>query len=62
MADEKKKEVKKTIRVKKSGFYTIENEKVIRNHKCCQKCGLGVFLADHKDRYSCGKCGYTEWK
>ena len=21
-----------------------------------------MFLADHKDRLSCGKCGYTEFK
>ncbi|MGV8090195.1 MAG: 30S ribosomal protein S27ae, partial [Methanothrix sp.] len=25
-------------------------------------CGNGVFLADHGDRQSCGKCGYTEFK
>ncbi|MCD6403782.1 MAG: 30S ribosomal protein S27ae, partial [Nanoarchaeota archaeon] len=25
-------------------------------------CGPGVFLAEHKDRFSCGKCGYTEFK
>ena len=28
----------------------------------CPKCGPGVFLADHKDRLSCAKCGYTEPK
>ena len=27
----------------------------------CPKCGPGVFLAQHKDRLSCGKCGYTEF-
>ncbi len=21
-----------------------------------------VFIAEHKDRFSCGKCGYTEFK
>lgn len=31
-------------------------------HKFCPKCGPGVRLADHGDRYSCGKCGYTEMK
>ena len=30
-------------------------------HKHCPKCGQGVFLAQHKDRQSCGKCGYTEF-
>ena len=30
--------------------------------KFCPKCGTGVKLAEHKDRYSCGKCGYYEKK
>lgn len=28
----------------------------------CPKCGPGMFLAAHKDRFSCGKCGYMEKK
>ncbi len=28
----------------------------------CPKCGKGVFLAEHKNRSTCGKCGYTEFK
>ncbi len=28
----------------------------------CPKCGNGVFMADHKDRYTCGRCGYSEFK
>ena len=28
--------------------------------KVCPKCGSR--MADHKDRYACGKCKYTEWK
>ena len=28
--------------------------------KFCPKCGSR--MADHKDRYACGKCGFTEWK
>ena len=31
-------------------------------HKSCPKCGAGVRLAEHKDRRSCGKCGYFERK
>ena len=26
----------------------------------CPKCGPGYFMAKHKDRISCGKCGYAE--
>jgi len=33
-----------------------------RIKKICPKCGPGVFMAEHKDRYTCGKCGYTEFK
>ena len=28
----------------------------------CPKCGEGVKLAEHIDRFSCGKCGYFEKK
>jgi len=30
-------------------------------NKVCPKCGEGTFLAAHKDRVHCGKCGYTEF-
>lgn len=30
--------------------------------KACPKCGAGVHLAEHKDRRSCGRCGYFEKK
>lgn len=30
-------------------------------NKSCPKCGKGVFMAQHKDRITCGKCGYTEF-
>lgn len=28
-------------------------------HEFCPRCGPGVFMAKHKDRMSCGKCGYA---
>jgi small subunit ribosomal protein S27Ae len=28
--------------------------------RLCPKCGSR--MAEHEDRYTCGKCGYTEWK
>lgn len=31
-------------------------------NKSCPKCGDGIFLAEHKDRRSCGKCNYMEKK
>lgn len=32
-----------------------------RKTKFCPKCGEGTFMAKHKNRYSCGKCHYTEF-
>lgn len=46
---------------KKSENYKIEGNKLIRTTKFCPRCGEGVFMAKHHDRYSCGKCGYTEF-
>lgn len=42
-------------------LYKAEGDKVTRNNKSCPKCGIGVFLAKHKDRSTCGKCGYVEF-
>ncbi len=58
MADDKKKPApaakKKEPAKKKAGPY--------KSGKNCPKCGAGVRLAEHKDRRSCGKCGYYEKK
>jgi len=43
-------------------FYEIKDGKIIKKRKECPKCGHGVFMAEHKDRRSCGNCGYTEFK
>lgn len=51
----------KKAKIKKSNKY-ISGDKLERKGKFCPKCGPGVFMAEHKDRYSCGKCGYTEKK
>ena len=59
---EKKKPKKKVKKIKKSSFYKIEGGKLARTRKPCPRCGSGVFLAQHKDRSSCGKCGYSETK
>jgi len=41
--------------------YKMQGDKVIRS-KTCPKCGLGYFLAEHKDRFYCGHCHYLEMK
>jgi len=40
--------------------YKVEDDKLVRGEFCPNpRCGPGIFLAVHKDRKSCGKCGYT---
>jgi small subunit ribosomal protein S27Ae len=48
--------------MKKIEIFKVEGDKISRQRRNCPKCGDGVFLADHKNRLSCGKCGYTEFK
>jgi len=57
MAKKKKKE-KKAIQIGK--LYQVSGDKIERKNKFCTKCGPGYFLAKHKDRETCGKCGYSE--
>ena len=47
---------------KRSGYYTLQEGKAVPTRKHCPRCGPGVFLAEHKDRVSCGRCGYTEFR
>lgn len=45
-----------------SKFYDIGDKTLKRTRQICPRCGDGTFLAEHSDRRSCGKCGYTEFK
>ncbi|MBD3194236.1 MAG: 30S ribosomal protein S27ae [Candidatus Lokiarchaeota archaeon] len=45
-----------------SKYYKMEGDKLIRTNRTCPKCGPSVFMADHYDRSSCGRCGYTVFK
>ncbi len=46
----------------KREIYAVEDTKLVRQRRFCPRCGPGVFLGEHKDRFSCGRCGYTEFK
>ncbi len=46
----------------KRELYEVKDDKLVRKRRTCPKCGGGVFMAEHEDRFSCGKCGYTEFK
>ena len=41
--------------IAKKDAYKVEGDKLVRTKP-------GVFMATHKDRVSCGNCGYTEFK
>ena len=60
----KKKDVKKggPKSIAKKDAYKVNGNKAERIKPTCPKCGPGIFMATHKDRVSCGKCGYTEFK
>ena len=51
----------KTETVKKEGIklYKFYEDGKFKG-KFCPKCGAGVYMAEHKDRKVCGKCGYAE--
>ena len=56
-----KKEAARKKEASKRDAYTVEGDKLVMTKPVCPKCGPGVFMAVHKDRVSCGKCGYTEF-
>ena len=63
MADAKKpagKPVKKGKSYSIGKLFEVKGSSVSRKNKSCPKCGQGFFLAKHKDRLVCGKCGYLE--
>lgn len=42
-------------------LYKVSGETLERTNSSCPKCGVGTFMAKHKDRISCGKCNYVEF-
>ncbi len=64
MADKKgasgKTQKKARAHSKRYALYEKKGDKVERKNKFCPKCGPGFFMAKHKDRDTCGKCGYME--
>ena len=52
---------KKKLKGGKWQFYKVEGDKTSTDKKNCPRCERGVFLASHKNRFACGRCGYTEF-
>ncbi|MCX9078259.1 MAG: 30S ribosomal protein S27ae [Candidatus Methanoperedens sp.] len=57
-----KKKKNKGISMAINKFYKISGNKAEKVKPSCPRCGPGIFLGEHKNRNSCGKCGYTEFK
>jgi small subunit ribosomal protein S27Ae len=43
-------------------YYAMDGDTIKRTRQFCPKCGSGVYLAEHADRMTCGRCGYTKYK
>ncbi len=52
-----KKEVKNKKPSRKYAKYKVGEG--LERKPICPRCGAGVFLAEHKNRQTCGSCGYT---
>lgn len=61
-AEKKKAGSKKSSARKVYTLYDISGPELKRKNQSCPKCGPGFFMAIHKNRSSCGKCSYTEFK
>ena len=46
----------------KATLYEAKGGSLSRKNRSCPKCGPGVFMAQHKDRLTCGQCSYTEFR
>lgn len=63
MADPKKPAAKGAAPAKKKALGAQQGNLYISGkakNKNCPKCGPGTFMAEHKDRKTCGKCNYME--
>ena len=61
MGKKKKRKEKKGKKPHKNKPTSKKYAAIASKKKHCIKCGPGIFLAEHKDRLACGKCGYTEF-
>ena len=61
-AEKPKREKRKRQEKGVHAMYKVEGEKVTRLRPTCERCGPGFFMGDHKDRYTCGHCGFTRYK
>lgn len=56
-----KKKVKNKVPSEKWKKYEVTGGSLIKKQSC-PKCGEGVFLGEHKDRFYCGACHFVQMK
>jgi ubiquitin-small subunit ribosomal protein S27Ae len=44
------------------GLYEVSGDTLKKKKQTCPKCGPSFYMAEHANRRTCGKCGYTEFK
>jgi small subunit ribosomal protein S27Ae len=52
---------KKTSQDQIGKYFEINGDSLIRKKRDCPRCGKGVYMGQHSDRSTCGKCGFTEF-
>ena len=60
MAAKKDKGGKAEKKKKPFNRYKVSGDNLEKKNKPCPKCGEESYLAEHKNRRTCGKCGYLE--
>lgn len=52
---------KKKVKLAVLKYYKVDGDKVVKLRRECpaETCGAGVFMAQHFNRTSCGRCGLT---
>jgi small subunit ribosomal protein S27Ae len=52
--------------IRQSNVYELKEGKLERKRRVCPRCGVGVWMAQHKEggkaRFYCGKCHLTVWE
>jgi small subunit ribosomal protein S27Ae len=45
----------------KTAIYEISGKSIKRKNRFCPRCGEGIYMARHSNRWSCGSCKYCEF-
>ncbi len=57
-----RKKAKPKVNVQVWKLYKLNENSLDRLRKECPRCGKGFFMAEHKERQSCGHCGFTTFR